>query len=97
MLLGFYFARRKKYTPHHRLTMTTVVIINWILIGFVMIVGYRDGVLPFLNQDVAAQFAGDPRSCCRRCMGLPRRVAQLLATYLAFRSGLKMCCHRGSW
>ena len=85
MLLGFYFARRKKYTPHHKLTMTTVVLINWILIAFVMVVGYRDGVLPFLNRDVAAQFAGDPRIVLPTLHGITGGVAQLLATYLALR------------
>lgn len=85
MLLGFYFARRKKYTPHHKLTMTTVVIINWILIALVMVVGYREGVLPFLNRDVAAQFAGDPRIVLPTLHGITGGVAQLLATYLAFR------------
>jgi hypothetical protein len=85
MLLGFYFARRKRYTPHHKLTMTTVVVINWILIALVMVVGYRDGVLPFLNRDVAAQFAGDPRIVLPTLHGITGGVAQLLATYLAFR------------
>jgi hypothetical protein len=85
MLLGFYFARRKKYSPHHKLTMTTVVIVNWILIALVMVVGYREGVLPFLNRDVAAQFAGDPRIVLPTLHGITGGVAQLLATYLAFR------------
>src|SRR5690606_3259002 len=44
-----------------------------------------DGVLPFLNRDVAAQFAGDPRIVLPTLHGITGGAAQLLATYLAFR------------
>src|SRR5260221_4887044 len=50
MVLGFAFARRGKYAPQHKLTMTTVVIINWLLIIFVMSVSYRLGVVPKIHD-----------------------------------------------
>lgn len=85
MLLGYFFARRKKYEPHHKLTMTAVVILNWILIAVVMLVSYRDGVLIFLTGSNAARFAGDPRIALPTIHGVLGAVAQLLATYLAIR------------
>ena len=85
MLLGFYFARRKKYSPNHKLTMTSVVLLNWVLIVFVMVVGYRDGVLPYLDPRYAAQFAGDPRIALPTIHGILGGVAQLIATYLVIR------------
>ncbi len=81
MLLGFYFARRKKFSPHHKLVMTTVVIINWILIGFLMLVSYREGVIPFLS----AEFVADPRVALPIVHGVIGFAAQVLATYLALR------------
>jgi uncharacterized membrane protein YozB (DUF420 family) len=41
MLTGFYFARRKKYNPHHKLTMTAITILTWLFIFFIMIPSYR--------------------------------------------------------
>ncbi|GIK28613.1 MAG: hypothetical protein IT298_03060 [Chloroflexi bacterium] len=81
MLLGFYFARRKKFSPHHKLVMTTVVIINWILIGFLMLVSYREGVIPYLS----AEFNADPRVALPIIHGVIGFTAQVLATYLALR------------
>ncbi|MCC7450163.1 MAG: hypothetical protein IT324_22285 [Anaerolineae bacterium] len=46
MLTGFAFARRQMFVPHHKLTMTSVVIINWLLIIFLMLVSYRLAVAP---------------------------------------------------
>jgi uncharacterized membrane protein YozB (DUF420 family) len=81
MLLGFYFARRKKFVPHHKLTMTTVVILNWIFIIGLMFGSYGRGVLPYLN----AQFAGDVRITLPTLHAITGGIAQLLATYLAIR------------
>ncbi len=41
MLLGYFFARRKMFDPHHKLVMTTVVIVNWVLIALLMANSYR--------------------------------------------------------
>jgi len=46
MLLGFYFARRKMFNPHHKFIMTAVVIVNWVLIALLMANSYR-GVVEF--------------------------------------------------
>lgn len=81
MLLGFYFARRKKFVPHHKLTMTGVVILNWIFIVVLMFGSYRGGVLPYLN----AQFAGDVRVALPTLHAITGGIAQLLATYLVIR------------
>lgn len=81
MLVGFYFARRKKFSPHHKLVMTTIVIINWVLIGFLMLVSYREGVIPFLS----AEFVADPRVALPIVHGVIGLTAQVLATYLALR------------
>lgn len=48
MVIGFFFARRKWFEPHHKLTMTTLTLINWGLIAFVMIVSYSRTVAPQL-------------------------------------------------
>jgi hypothetical protein len=34
MLIGFGFARRKLFVPHHKLVMTIITIANWFLIHF---------------------------------------------------------------
>ncbi len=81
MLLGFFFARRKMFVPHHKITMTLVVVFNWILIAVLMLGSYRNGVLPFLN----AQFAGDVRVVLPTLHAITGGLAQLLATYLVFR------------
>lgn len=36
MLTGFAFARNKKFVPHHQVMMTTLVLVNWGLISFIM-------------------------------------------------------------
>jgi len=46
MLTGFAFARRQMFVPHHKLTMTSIVIVNWLLIIFLMLVSYRLAVAP---------------------------------------------------
>lgn len=81
MLLGFYFARRKMYEPQHKITMTAVVIVNWVFIFMLMFGSYREGVLPYLT----AEFAGDVRVALPTLHAITGGIAQLLATYLAIR------------
>lgn len=40
MLVGFGFARRKLFVPHHKLVMTSITAINWVLIAWVMVGSY---------------------------------------------------------
>ncbi|GAB5494061.1 MAG: hypothetical protein Phog2KO_42760 [Phototrophicaceae bacterium] len=78
MLLGFYFARRKMFDPHHKITMTLVVILNWILIGAVMAGSYINGVAPNLPDGLSEGATLIPT--IHAIVGL---TAQLMATYLA--------------
>lgn len=77
MLLGFYFARRKMFFPHHKLTMTAVVILNWVLILVVMAGSYSSGVLPGLPASLS-----DIRILLPTIHLLTGAIAQLTATYL---------------
>ena len=36
MIVGFVFARQKRFVPFHQVTMTTVLLLNWGLIAFIM-------------------------------------------------------------
>lgn len=80
MLVGFFFARRKKFEPHHKMTMTTITLINWVIIFFLMMVSYREGVLPWVNYAPA-----DPRVVLPTIHLITGLVAQLLGSYLVFR------------
>jgi uncharacterized membrane protein YozB (DUF420 family) len=77
MLLGFYFARRKMFNPHHKLVMTSVVILNWIFIGIVMIRSYANGVAPQLPENI-----GQIENLLPTIHLITGGIAQLLATYL---------------
>ncbi|MEO1289800.1 MAG: hypothetical protein AAFV93_18710 [Chloroflexota bacterium] len=76
MLLGYYFARRKMFKPQHQLTMTAIVILNWILIGVVMLNSYA-GVASELPENISEPFVLLPT-----IHGLIGLTAQLSATYL---------------
>jgi uncharacterized membrane protein YozB (DUF420 family) len=76
MLLGFYFARRKMFTQH-KLTMTTILIANWLLIFWVMSPTYR----AILASDPAPNFSTLPVIVPTIHMALGT-LAQLMATYL---------------
>lgn len=78
MLLGFYFARRKMFDPHHKLTMTLVVILNWVLIGAVMAGSYLNGVAPNIPENL-----GEGAILLPTIHGIVGLTAQLMATYLA--------------
>jgi uncharacterized membrane protein YozB (DUF420 family) len=77
MLLGFYFARRKMFFPHHKMVMTGVVILNWILIFAVMAGSFRSGVMPGLPGSLS-----DIRILLPTIHLLTGAIAQLSATYL---------------
>lgn len=80
MVVGFMFARRGKHRPHHKWVMTTITIINWILVVFLMFAAYR--------FDVAENIAGQPTNTryllptIHALFGIP---AQLLATFIILR------------
>ncbi len=80
MIAGFVFARRGKHRPHHKVTMITITVVNWLLIIFLMLVAYR--------FDVIGNIASKPTNArylmptIHAVLGLP---AQLLATYVVFR------------
>lgn len=80
MVAGFVFARRGKHRPHHKTTMITITVVNWVLIFFLMIAAYR--------FDVVANIASQPANAryllptIHGILGLP---AQLLATYVVYR------------
>jgi len=80
MLIGFGFARRKLFEPHHKFMMTTITIVNWLLIFFVMWVTYSRDVLPQVPQSLKLPFVLIPS--LHLLAGL---TAQLIATYLVIR------------
>jgi uncharacterized membrane protein YozB (DUF420 family) len=50
MLVGFSFARRHLFVPHHKATMTTITLVNWGIILYLMMNSYRQGVAPNVPQ-----------------------------------------------
>jgi len=80
MLVGWGFARRKLFIPQHRAVMTTITIINWILIFGLMLITYRRDVAPQLPDHLTALNILIPS--IHLITGL---IAQLLATYLVIR------------
>jgi uncharacterized membrane protein YozB (DUF420 family) len=80
MLAGFYFARRRKFEPQHKYTMTIIMMVNWVLIGFLMLVSYRSGVAPNVPQGLA-----QPVFLLPTIHLVTGAIAQLLGTYLVLR------------
>ncbi len=80
MIVGFIFARRKRFRPYHKWTMATITIINWLLIAFLMIVAYRFDVIDNISSQPDNTRYLLPT--LHAVLGLP---AQLLATFLVFR------------
>ncbi len=79
MVIGYRFARSKKFVPHHQVVMTGVMLFNWALIAFIMAVTY-DGLQEFRSED---SVAGDFRlASLHMVIALS---AQLLGTYLVIR------------
>ncbi len=75
MLVGFFFARRKMFEPYHKFTMTTITIVNWILILVVMLPTYLS-----LPRDPS-----QPHFLVPTIHLIPGAIAQILATYLVIR------------
>ncbi|RMG73761.1 MAG: hypothetical protein D6711_10240 [Chloroflexi bacterium] len=84
MLIGFYFARRKWFEPHHKLVMTVITILNWVLILLVMAVSYSENVAPGLSDNINDRLILIP--LIHLIFGA---TAQLLATYLVIRMWLE--------
>jgi uncharacterized membrane protein YozB (DUF420 family) len=80
MIAGLVFARRKMHRPHHKWTMTTIAIVNWIVIVFLMLVAYRFDVAP--NITTQPDNTRYLLPTIHALFGLP---AQLLATFLVLR------------
>jgi uncharacterized membrane protein YozB (DUF420 family) len=80
MLIGFVFARRKLFRPHHKAVMTGITLVNWALILYVMAVSYAGGVAPGIPGAL-----GDVRIWLPTVHLLFGAAAQLLATYAVVR------------
>jgi uncharacterized membrane protein YozB (DUF420 family) len=80
IITGFVFARRGKHRPHHKATMITITVVNWLLIIFLMLTAYRFDVIGNLpTQPTNARYL---MPTIHAVLGLP---AQLLATYIIYR------------
>jgi len=80
MLIGLFYARRKKFDTHHKPIMTAITLFNWVLIGFLMIASYRQNVLPELGQNLS-----QPVYLLPTLHLVIGGLAQLVATYLVIR------------
>ncbi|MCU0497651.1 MAG: hypothetical protein MUF87_09900 [Anaerolineae bacterium] len=83
MLIGFVFARRKWFVPHHKLMMTFVTVLNWLFIIAVMLVSYS-AIAPEVPRRIA-----DPIYVLPTIHLVTGATAQLLATYLVLRMWLE--------
>jgi uncharacterized membrane protein YozB (DUF420 family) len=78
-LLGYYFARRKLYEPHHKWLMTAITLVNWVLILFVMLAAYANAA-----SQITTEF--EPPDLLLPTLHLiTGGMAQILATYLVIR------------
>ncbi|MCA9905194.1 MAG: hypothetical protein KC547_15165 [Anaerolineae bacterium] len=80
MLIGFFYARRKRFDSHHKPIMTAITLVNWLLIIFLMFVSYQQGVLPSLSQNL-----NNPRYLLPTLHLVIGGLAQIVATYLVIR------------
>lgn len=67
MIVGLVFARQKRFVPYHQVTMTTILLVNWGLIAFIMAASFggvsdndatRNIVRPHALFGVTAQIIG---------------------------------------
>lgn len=79
MLIGFRYARRKRFQSH-KYVMTAVTLLNWVLIALIMVVSYNDNVRPGLPDHLKHAFFLDPT-----VHALVALTAQFLATFLVIR------------
>lgn len=80
MLIGLFYARRKKFDSHHKPIMTFITLFNWALIGFLMFASYRQNVLPELGQNLSR-----PSHLLPTLHLAIGGLAQIVATYLVIR------------
>lgn len=80
MLVGFSFARRHLFVPHHKLTMTTITLVNWVIILYLMLTSYRLGVAP--NVPAGLNQVGNLIPTIHLITG---GIAQIIATVLVIR------------
>lgn len=80
MLIGWLYARRKLHRPHHKWLMIGVTVINWVLIGLLMLVAYRFDIA----DNIGAQ-PNNPRYLLPTLHALFGLPAQLLATFIVLR------------
>ncbi len=84
MIAGFIFARRQKFVPHHKLTMTAITLFNWVIILYLMAVSYSRSVAPNIPQGLNQPFFLSPT--IHLLFGL---TAQILGTILVLRMWLE--------
>lgn len=77
MVVGFIFARRKMFVPYHKLTMTAITLINWVIIAFVMAVSYASSIAPYIPENLS-----DLRAVIATIHLTTGALAQGIATYL---------------
>jgi uncharacterized membrane protein YozB (DUF420 family) len=80
MLVGFSFARRHLFVPHHKLTMTTITLVNWGIILYLMLNSYRLAVAPDVPRNLNQIGALLPSLHL-----LTGAAAQIIATILVIR------------
>lgn len=80
MLIGFFYARRQMFVPHHRAVMTFIVLFNWALILYLMLNSYRQFVAPSVPGRLA-----EPSFLFPSVHLLFGAAAQILATILLIR------------
>ncbi len=80
MIVGFAFARRKMFRPHHKYAMTIITLVNWGLILFLMIAAIRYDVGDNIGDE-----PGNSRYLLPAIHGFLGLAAQLLASFLVIR------------
>jgi uncharacterized membrane protein YozB (DUF420 family) len=80
MLLGLFYARKKRFEPNHKYVMTTITILNWLIIAFIMAVSYSDSVAPNVSDNLSERVYLLPTIHL-----ITGGLAQLMATYLVIR------------
>lgn len=82
MLIGFFFARRKMFRPHHKLLMTFVTLANWFLILFHMLLSYFAFVAPAEMGGPLGDPVGRPGNLIPSIHLVTGAAAQILATWM---------------
>ena len=80
MAVGFFYARRKWFEPHHKYVMTSITLLNWLLILFVMASSFATSVAPNIPKNLNQLFVLFPAIHI-----VTGGLAQLIATYLVIR------------